>query len=672
MTAAEITDLFARLASHLDGSPSSDNEEALQLSISNLNPHPDSRVRVLDTALSLMCFKAPQVFDSTVKYLIETITSVLSSSISCKVFQFHKDEVLLIGTSISRRDFPDLIEACSDVLQKLERHDTQYKYLLCAVLRVAISSSCYRFSYPSRPILSAESFDLRSIAVSKFLSNFPRGFFLDNSSIPFRLMSWFLDPLTLKNDISNILHESMERPFLSPCKEFHERIDWRDIVKCLVLSPVMFIEARALLHRWFLVTGLSSVLELLNALCSVMLDVISRPTWWDFSMDLGAKLSFSSAYFPYHYHLFRILAGPISQASLLQLVIGTSELLSCTSKQFVSNIKTPGRMAENIDHKSYWALAINFPNWFYFASALLFSDKSFQDNIFSKCIMEASKIGYEESHFSAAARYIAWILNPVSKFHQDLLADLLVKISKSMAFKQFGSGLQEKKTGSVRKILKKPKNCNKYNTYSEQYDCQLVTLWLKEFKSLSVKYWTKSSCDLSMRKNTLFRRIPLGILLGCLNYLDEDVCELLLHYAATDRIPQSRKIETSSLKNMKPDNEECKEIIVRIDNYTKEEAIAGASLVFSITDIVESMSASLYETEDAGVDFICLVKMRVGKFLTKCIKRQIQLKIDEDRNQLEMNLCERLKQWIHQGHRVLDINNYVDDLIKVLSNESSL
>ncbi|KAF4398639.1 hypothetical protein G4B88_013728 [Cannabis sativa] len=670
MTAAEITDLFERLASHLNGSPSSCHEQALQLSISNFNLNPRSRVRVLDTALSLMCFKAPQVFDSTVKYLMETIVSVLSSSISCKVFQFHKDEVLLIGTSISRRDFPGLIEACSDVLQKLERHGTQYKDLLYSVLRVAISSSCYRFPYPSRPILSVKSLDERATAVSKLLSTCPKGLSFDNSNIPFRLMSWFVDQLTLKNDILKILHESMERPFLFLCKEFHERIDWRDIVKCLVLSPAMFIETRALLHRWFLLTGLSSVLELLNALCLVMLDVISRPTWWDFSMDLGSKLPFANSFFPYHYHFFRILAGPISQVSLLHLDIGTSELMSCSSKQFVSNMKTPGMMAENIDHKSYWALAINFPNWFYFASALLFSDKSFQDKVYSKCITDTSKIGYEESHSSAAARYIAWILNPVSISDQDLLANLLVKISISMAFKQIDSGSCKKKTASVRKILKKPKTCSKYNTYSEQFDCQLVALWLEEFKSLTAKYCdTKSSCDLSMRKNTLFRRIPLGILLGCLNYLDEEVCELLLHYAATDRIPQSRKIEISSLKNIKSNNEE---ILVRVDNYTKDEAISGASLVFSLTDIVESMSASLFETEDDGVDFICLVKIRVGKFLTKCINRLIQLKIEEDGKQLVMDLCARLKQWLHQGHRVLDINKYVDELIKVLSNNSSL
>lgn len=53
---------------------------------------------------------------------MQTIVGVLSSLVGCKVLRFRKDEVLLIGNSISGRDCGDLIEACSDVLGKLEGH----------------------------------------------------------------------------------------------------------------------------------------------------------------------------------------------------------------------------------------------------------------------------------------------------------------------------------------------------------------------------------------------------------------------------------------------------------------------------------------------------------------------------------------------------------------------
>lgn len=331
------------------------------------------------------------------------------------------------------------------------------------------------------------------------------------------------------------------------------------------------------------------------------------------------------------------------------------------------------------------ALAINFPNWFYFASALLFSKNSFQDNIYPKCISEASNIGnmHNEESPPAAARYIAWILNPLSKSNQDLLTNSLVKISKLLASKQFGSGIYEKKTAYDGKMLKKPKFCDKeYKNDTERYDCQIIALWLKEFKSVYTAYWnkiskssascdTKFSCDHSMQQNALFRRITLGILLGRLNYIDEDACELLLHYATTDRVLDSRETKTSSLKKVKCNHEGKKDVIVWIDEYNKEESVAGACLVFNLTDTVESMSATLFETEEAGLDFICQVKMKVSKYLVKCIQRQIQLKIDEDGNVLVMDLCQRLKQWRHQGRIVLEIHKELDDLINILSHKLS-
>lgn len=69
-----------------------------------------------------------------------------------------------------------------------------------------------------------------------------------------RLLFWHLDPLILKDDISKILQDSMQRPFLCLYEEFVKRKDWHSILICLVLSPIMFIEVTALLNNWFLMT----------------------------------------------------------------------------------------------------------------------------------------------------------------------------------------------------------------------------------------------------------------------------------------------------------------------------------------------------------------------------------------------------------------------------------
>lgn len=155
--------------------------------------------------------------------------------------------------------------------------------LLCAIVRVASSASLYR--QLSTPIRDLKSVDARNSLISKLLCHLPRATLLDNNKISLRylemgfgcfasffsvvlcsrsykfgssdvcrLLVWYLDPLVLKRDVSNILQEAMRRPFLCLSKEFHESTEWRSIIISLVLSPIMFVEARALLHRWFLVT----------------------------------------------------------------------------------------------------------------------------------------------------------------------------------------------------------------------------------------------------------------------------------------------------------------------------------------------------------------------------------------------------------------------------------
>lgn len=54
--------------------------------------------------------------------MVKTIVTVLSSAINCKVLRIGRYEVLQIGSLISSYDCADIIEACADVLVKLEGH----------------------------------------------------------------------------------------------------------------------------------------------------------------------------------------------------------------------------------------------------------------------------------------------------------------------------------------------------------------------------------------------------------------------------------------------------------------------------------------------------------------------------------------------------------------------
>ena len=103
----------------------------------------------------------------------------------------------------------------------------------------------------------------------------------------------------------------------------------------------------------------------------------------------------------------------------------------------------------------------------------------------------------------------------------------------------------------------------------------------------------------------------------------------------------------------------------------KRDVLAGICLVFSLTDTVESISVSLFETEESGLDFIFQVKIKAGKYLIKCIKRLSQLNIDKDGDLMLRDLCNRLGRWRHQGQEILQLEKDIDDVINDLSQKLS-
>ncbi|CAA7057038.1 unnamed protein product [Microthlaspi erraticum] len=107
-----------------------------------------------------------------------------------------------------------------------------------------------------------KSMDGRNRAcVSKLVTCLPRESSIENHEIPLRILFWYEDPSSLKEDVSRILKYVVERPFLCLNKELFERAEWRDIVICLAFPPSMFINTRALFHKWLLLTFPSILLS---------------------------------------------------------------------------------------------------------------------------------------------------------------------------------------------------------------------------------------------------------------------------------------------------------------------------------------------------------------------------------------------------------------------------
>ncbi|KAL8160856.1 hypothetical protein V2J09_012345 [Rumex salicifolius] len=632
----KITELISRLALqlHTPNSSPAFEERSIDLSISDLNgklnPNTEassssSRVRVLDTVLSLMCFKAPQVFDLRVEYLVKTIVSVLSSSVDCKSLTVQNRQILLVGSSISRFDCFKLLETLDDLIGQLkERRILSFNLLQASIRSVALASN-FQNTLTSIPTVNLKPLTGLKPVVSRLIRYIPDEILLGDEGIQLRLMIWYLDPLLLKRNVSKVLQEVKERPFLSLSDEFRQKNDWKSLVKCLVLCPVMFIETRNLLHSWFLLTGSLFVLKLQTHFLATLLDVISRPTCWGMTMDAGSKLPFLHAYFPCNIHLLRVLAGPLSLKSFTSLVQVVEKTIAAQSNINVDKGRKQELTITNAHHHSK-GIAITFPNWFLFSTLLLFYDKRSGHNCHPKDLLRialSKQVLGAEPFSSFSASYIAWILCPVNESEQTYLKDCLVKVSGSLT-EQFLSEAIEKQREDRKKKLKKLKKQVKGSI--PQFS---LGKWLEEFHATFA-----NSNSICYQKCFLIRSIPLGVLLVYSNYINNDECNLLLHYGATGQIVSSwnSPYVVHELKNL--------------DEIDTKEAIVGACFVFDLTEAIENMSATLFDTEEEAQGFIHQIKERTEKYLLICIKTLLKARVMP---QMLMDLYSRILQWRCQG-----------------------
>ncbi|XP_076935528.1 uncharacterized protein LOC143602226 [Bidens hawaiensis] len=623
----ELTAVFASLAYGTEDQSNDVLIEALN-QLLNLNEVP--RVRVLDTALSLMCFTAPQVFGSVVECSVNTIVSVLYSLVDCKVLRFGKAEVLRVGSSVSGSECLVVMEACGDVLRKVIDHGMLYCSLLHAVLRLAAMTTQFGYTTQLTPILNVHPIDETVSAISKLAYYMPKEISLESQGLKMRLTLWYLDPQNLVKDVSQILQDAIGRPFICLNEELYENIKWRSIIICLALSPLMFIETRALLHRWFLLTGLASVLELEVELVSMVLDVLSRPMWWGLSAEIGSKLPFSYAYLCFNHQLFRILARPLSRDRFLELVHNIEKSVA-SSKRKLKHVPTTASM---VDHKSTWAMAMNFPDWFYFASILLTGATFSDGNI---CAVNEDNQPLTSSFSVNAAWYIAWIIDPNDESICRLLVEKFENLSRALNNKHLSSYEHKK--------LKKPK--------ANACQSQTIRLWLEKLEDAET---------VDIKNSVIFRRVILGILIGCSDVITEDGYELLLHYVATGTLLQSTESQHAGLKHKRRNHES-------IDIYSRKEQTEGACIVFNLTDIAEKISDSLFETRETAVDFICKVKLKVAGYLLKRVKRLLQFETNENNDILFKDLHRRMLRWRHQGQNVFHGYKDLDDTINIVASK---
>ena len=328
---------------------------------------------------------------------------------------------------------------------------------------------------------------------------------------------------------------------------------------------------------------------------------------------------------------------------------------------------------------------MGFPAWFYFAAILIFHGKNSQDSCLSKAIFSAAEADTEnvKELRKAAALYLSWVLNPLDKTCFDLLFDHIQESSGSWNTKSGANFSKEQFSSSVTRERKthtrgRKLRISKVNDFEKSHlvtnDSALaLEAWLKEFDASCVKVCsravitqgsteaTQGKHNANVQPNLLLLRIPLGILMMS-SFLGERGCELLLHYATTGEILQSREMPKNTLGCL------SQNLPLQFGSNGRTWPINGACLVFNLFDILEDMALLLFVCEDTRANFLCQMKGRVSVYLLRCIKRLLEFpaeffKFDEVRERAMVDLYRRLTQWMQKGSQVFEGDRAFEEVV---------
>ncbi|XP_048539173.1 uncharacterized protein LOC125518346 [Triticum urartu] len=691
-----LTEVASRLARPPGGSPGpSSAGDPLSASVSSLaaalNPRAaapaSSGTRVLDAALSLMCFDPQEVDRARLGCLVRTAVSALSDSASCRVARTDdRAEMLCVGGPPSPPD-RELVRSCAALVEKLGGRDVAgHSYdLLHAAVKTALLSPRYQCLFPSPYYREDGESSCEMGTISLDVTTHPSYQVLPNDgSIPPRVHLWHYDPSILEHDLSEMLREAITRPLLCLRKELHDRVAWRVIVICLVCSPLAFLEMRSLFHIWFLATGMGSVLGLCTAVVSSVLDILLEPTGWGISMELGQKFPFTHAYFPSQQRdLLAILTGPISCRRFLDLVsyieamvfLGKTNSDNCSWKNIQSQPskgshlgkKQPSKGLVKFKYSSAWLTITNFPTWFSFATALLFHQEGSQGYLSE--VLSEEKTAESISDINLAQRaafYLSWVLCPFNVDECQMLANNMVELSHYWARnnKKRPSNPHHSSTVNHRRRLRVPTvgDTEKFNVSTN-----LVSSLIKDFDDRCVKFCRITAVsqvqgaeqlDIPLScPNFLHLRIPLGVLLVSSACISEQDCNVLLHYASTGLVMESKEGQTKRKDQAGNDVFSSSR-----GGSTERWALSGACLIFGWLDIIEDMSAVIFECEDTCCHFVSQLRTKTGPYLLKCVNLLLN-EAGHDKD-FVIDLRDRLLNWT-KGQRFDGCEAFKDVIVQM-------
>ncbi|VAI70110.1 unnamed protein product [Triticum turgidum subsp. durum] len=346
-------------------------------------------------------------------------------------------------------------------------------------------------------------------------------------------------------------------------------------------------------------------------------------------------------------------------AHIMQTIFG-----SC----FLHRKKQPSKGLVKFKYSSAWLTITNFPTWFSFATALLFHQEGSQGYLSE--VLSEEKTAESISDINLAQRaafYLSWVLCPSNGDECQMLANNMVELSHSWARnnKKRPSNPHHSSTVNHRRRLRVPTvgDTEKLNVSTNP-----VSSLIKDFDDRCAKFCRITAVsqvqgadqlDVPLScPNFLHLRVPLGVLLVSFACISEQDCNVLLHYASTGLVMESKEGQTKRKDQAGNDVFSSSR-----GGSTERWALSGACLIFGWLDIIEDMSAVIFECEDTCRHFVSQLRTKTGPYLLKCVNLLLN-EAGHDKD-FVIDLRDRLLNWTNKGQRFDGCEAFKDVIVQM-------
>ena len=250
-----------------------------------------------------------------------------------------------------------------------------------------------------------------------------------------------------------------------------------------------------------------------------------------------------------------------------------------------------------------------------------------------------------------AALYLSWVLCPSNVDECQMLANNMVELSRSWARnnKRRPSYAYNTSTVNHRRKLRIPAVGDPEKLHMSTNP---VSSLIKEFDDRCVKFcsitaasqvWEEDRSEIPFScSNFLHLRIPLGVLLVSSSSISEEDCNMLLHYTSTGLVLESKEMQT------KTEDYACYDGFSSTRRgFSETWALSGACLIFGWLDVIDDMSAAIFECEDTCCHFVSQLRTKTGPYLLKCVN--LLLNQAGEGKDFVIDLRDRLLNWTNKG-----------------------